>query len=118
MSTQIKSIRTGDFELLESGIAQVLSKELTIIIFDTVNITFEFEANEKSSESEILVNTSEDNFVRFRLININMPTYGTTSFVKFASLADNTDVYLSFKIHSLNDKTVRSLEYSIYKKYV
>jgi len=118
MSNLITTIKTGDYELIDSGVVQILSEELTTFIFDTILIKFEFSKDEQNPESSIKVDVSETNTIKFTLININMLTYGTTDFVKFATLSDGNDAYISFKVNSLTDKTVRSLEYSIYKKNV
>lgn len=118
MNNLISSIKTGQFELLEAGIVQILEQELTILLFETIEIKFEFSTDDKDSTSKIGVDASELNSIKFLLVNINMPSYGTTDFVKFATLASGDAVYISFRVHSLNDKRVRSLEYSIYKKNV
>ena len=118
MSNLISSVTTGQFELINSGIFQVLEKELTTIVFDAININFEFIIDSGDSASKIAVDTSTQNTIKFSLININMPSYGTTDFVQFATLSSGENVFISFKVNSLNDTKVRSLEYSIYKKNV
>ena len=116
MNSKITTIRTGGFELIDSGIFQILSKELTTLIFGNITINFEFEIDEKSTESIIKVETTQPNTIKFILININNSTYGTTDFIQFGKENDGTDVYISFKVNSLNNRNVRSLEYSIFKK--
>ena len=111
----IKTIKNGEYELLDSGVIQVLESESTTILFDTSSIIFSFERNE-TSEPLIKVDSSQTNSIKFVLVNMGLPSYGTTDFIKFGKLADEKDIYISFKINSLNDKKVRSLEYSIYKK--
>lgn len=119
MISQISNIKTGPYELIDSGIIQILSKEVTTLIFDsTISIEFKFENNHNDIESFIKVDTTEQNTIKFILVNINMPNYGTIDFVKFGTQTDGKDLYISFRVNSLNDKTVRSLEYSIYKKNV
>ncbi len=117
MNTKISRISTGPYELVESGTVQVLSKEITTIFFDTISIKFEFESDDKSTESVIRVDTTGTNTIKFILVNINNPTYGTTDFVQFAKI-DGANVYISFRVNSLNDKNVRSIEYSIFNKNV
>lgn len=118
MNSNITSIKTGPYELIDSGTLQILSKEVTTIIFDTIFMKFEFETDQNNDNSAIKVDTTEENTIKFILVNINNPTYGTTDFVQFGKQNDGTDVYISFRVNSLNDKNVRSLEYSIFKKYV
>ncbi len=116
MNNLLSSIKNGPFELINSGIFQLLEKELTTIVFDNIKINFEFTIDNADASSKILVDSSEQNAIKFSLVNITRPSYGTTEFVKFATLASGEDVYLSFRVNSLDDKNVRSLEYSIYKK--
>lgn len=118
MINLISTIKSGQFELIDSGIVQILEKELTTLLFETISIKFEFSTDEKDATSKIAVDASEQNAVKFNLVNVNMPSYGTTDFEKFATLVTGEEVYISFRVHSLNDKRVRSLEYSIYKKNV
>jgi hypothetical protein len=116
MNDLITSIKTGEYELISSRIVQVLSSEKTILVFGKISIVFLFDEDEKKQESTIKVNTDEPNTIAFTMVNINMPSYGTTDFVQFGKLDDGKDLYISFRVHSLNDKKVRSLEYSLYKK--
>lgn len=118
MNSKITSIQTGPYELVDSGVVQILSKEITTLIFEAISIKFEFETDEKNSDSVIRVDTTGTNTIKFILVNINNPTYGTTDFVQFGKQTDGADVYISFRVNSLNDKNVRSLEYSIFKKNV
>ena len=116
MSSLITSIKVGEYELIDSGIVQILEKERTTLAFDKISIVFLFEKNEANTETLINVDTAEQNTIVFKLVNINMPSYGTTDLVQFGESSDRKNLYISFRVHSLNDKKVRSLEYSIYKK--
>lgn len=116
MNDLITSIKTGEYELISSRIVQVLDKEKTVLVFDKISIVFLFDKDDKNADTIIKVDISEPNTITFRLVNINMSSYGTTDFVQFGKLADSKNLYISFRVHSLNDKKVRSLEYSIYKK--
>ncbi len=113
----IKKIKNGDYELLDSGIIQVLENEPIVMTLNDYSIVFSFEKNNNDNGKAIIkIDTSQSKTIKFILININETTYGTTDFVKFGELADKSTAYISFRINSLNDKKVRSLEYSIYKK--
>ena len=109
-------IKTGDYELLDSRIVQILETEETTLAFDDSSIVFVFQ-NTEDKEPSIKVETLEaEKTIKFVLMNVSQPSYGTTDFFSFGKSADGKDVYISFRIHSLNDKKIRSLEYSIYKK--
>lgn len=116
MNDLLTSVKTGEYELMSSRIVQILDKEKTVLVFDKISIVFLFDKDDKNTETIIKVDTAEQNTIIFTLVNINMPSYGTTDFVQFGKFADSKDLYISFRVHSLNDKKVRSLEYSIYKK--
>lgn len=116
MISLITTIKTGEYELIDSGIVQILDKEKTVLVFDKISIVFLFDKDDKNTETVIKVDTHEQNTIAFTLVNINMPSYGTTDFVEFGKIANEKNLYISFRVHSLNDKKVRSLEYSIYKK--
>ncbi len=116
MNDLITSVKTGEYELISSRIVQILNKEKTVLVFGKISIVFLFDEDDKNTETVIKVGTNEPNTIMFTLVNINMPSYGTTDFVQFGKLDDGKDLYISFRVHSLNDKKVRSLEYSLYKK--
>ncbi|MES2623112.1 MAG: hypothetical protein V4576_01740 [Patescibacteria group bacterium] len=111
----IEKIFTGDFELIDSRTIQVLEAEKTVLSFGDSNIEFSFESKD-DSEPAIRVDSSEDKKIKFILTNVMQPSYGTTDFVPFGEVDDEKTVFISFRIYSLSDKRVRSLEYSIYKK--
>ncbi len=115
-NVNMSTVKTGPYELIEAGTVQILTKEVTSILFGTISIVFEFGTDDNSSESSIRANTTDKNTIKFMLININNPTYGTTDFVQFGKEAGGKGLYISFRVNSLNDKNVRSLEYSIFKK--
>ena len=115
MNGLIESIKTGGYELLDSRIVQVLENEETVMSFGESSIIFAFEKSD-SGEAAIKVESSEEKKIKFVLMNVTQPSYGTTEFVKFGKTNDEKDIYISFRVHSLNDKKVRSLEYSIYQK--
>jgi hypothetical protein len=109
------SIKTGEYELLDSRTVQILNDEKTIISLGAVSIEFSFE-NKEGSSAEITGDFSENNVAKFRLVNITRPAYGTTDFIKFGQAGNGKDAFISFRVNSLDDKKVRSLEYSIYAK--
>lgn len=111
------SIKTGDFEVIESGCVQILSSADTVITFEDINIVFSFETSVKEDTGIVLrLNENNANEIRFILRNINRPSYGTIDFIKFGSLGDGKDIYISFRVNSLDDKKVWTLEYTIFKK--
>ncbi len=110
-------IKTGEYEVVETGAVQILSTADTIITFQDISLLFSFETDEKG-EMGIQLRSDPDanNRLRFVLMNITTQSYGTTDFTKFGTLTDGKDIYISFRVSSLNDKRIWSLEYTICKK--
>ena len=116
MQRFVKSIKTGDYELLDSGIVQVLNSQTTEIVFDDVSLQFKFTEDRANSNPGIKYNIISDKSVEFLINNVDTLVYGTTDFFKFATLDDGKDAFLSFRVITINDKNIRSLEYSFFKK--
>ena len=120
MQNLITSIKTGEYELADSGIVQVLENEQTVLSFKNkdLSLIFSFDKTE-SGEPGIRFDGSQEKKVHFIILNVTLPTYGTTEFFKFGEVVEGEvtkGLFISFRVHSLNDKKIRSLEYSIFKK--
>ncbi len=109
-------IKTGQYEVIESGIVQILKTEDTTMDFGGVSIVFCFEDSEKENTGIKLVVDKDKKILKFILVNINRQSYGTTEFVNIGSNDAGEDLYISFRATSLDDKRIWSLEYSIFKK--
>ncbi|MEI7689318.1 MAG: DUF6864 domain-containing function [Candidatus Nomurabacteria bacterium] len=117
MVSIIKKITNGEYELVDSGTVQILENEPLTMFLESFSLVFSFGKSENNNkEPSIKFDNSELNVKKFILLDMNMVTYGTTDFFKFVNLEDGGSLYISFRINSLDNKNVRSLEYSIYKK--
>jgi hypothetical protein len=105
------TIKTGDYELVDSGVFHVLEKSKSVIEYPSFKIYFDFE-KDSNQPTSIKANAIEGG-LEITLINVNDLMYGTIDLVKIGQI-DSKNLYLAFTIGSLNDKTIRIVEYSLY----
>lgn len=117
MQSLVKSIKTGDYEVSDYGTVQILSDEISEIVYDDVTLQFSFITDEEKPEEYIRFDIVKEKTILFTLGNIKSLIYGVSDFFRFASIEEGKSAYISFRVISLSQPKIKSLEYSFYTKH-
>ena len=110
----IPKIKTGEYEILNSGVFHVVEDENTTITFNDINVVLIFEKNDDGKQALNFKITDSKN-TELKLLNTHGLGYGTVKPFQIGE-SNNKKLFLTFITRSLNDSYLRTFEYTLYTK--
>ena len=109
------SITTGNYSILYSGVFHALEKEESVIDFDDIKLIVIFE-NAGNNKPSFELSKIDDRTAKIKLIDHNGSLgMGNRELIKLGSI-DNGELFLSYRVYTLTNPSLRSFQYTIYKK--
>ena len=119
MDTPVQ-IKTGQFQILASGQAIVLANEESSILFGkdpgSLTLSFTFREDGKEPRMESNQRKAQELFLTFWNFN-NSLGLGNVEPLEIGTMTGEK-LFFSYRIFSLTDKTMRTIEYTFYFKKV
>lgn len=111
----MSEIKTGEYEILHTGIFHAIEDEETILSIRGIKIIISFEKKE-GAERAAEFESTDGTSARLKLVNAHGPLgFGNTRPFKIGE-ADGKNIYLTFRTRSLDDAYLRTFEYTLYAK--
>lgn len=108
-------VKTGAFEVIDSGVLHVIEDEVTILRLGDVSFSLIFEKNDDGKQA-VAFEASDKKNAKLILTNVQGPLgYGTTKPFQVGD-RDGKGLFLTFVTRSLNDTYLRTFEYTLYTK--
>lgn len=109
------TIQTGEYEIISSGLFHALSDKETTLSVTDLKLVFVFEDN-GNVKPELKVSVINNKQVKFTYVNFTNPLgSGNTELMKIGKFNEK-EMFFSYRISSLDDKRIRTFEYTLYKK--
>lgn len=108
------SIKAGGFKIVDSGLVHLLSEEENEIKLDDVILKILF--IEDKGKARVKIEKSGTKTLIITFYNFTSPLgHGSTSLIEIGR-RKSKKLFFAFKVFSLNDISIRTLEYTFYVK--
>lgn len=110
----VVSIKTGPYEIVSSGVVHVLESEGAQISIDDLRVSLLFRT-EAGEGPKVAANRTSEQTAELILTNLEGALgFGNVEPIKLGTLG-NKDLFFIYRVSSLNDSSIRTLEYTFYR---